>query len=278
MKQSYNIIVTLVCLFFFSGCLKEADIEAEFEPQVFIYGYLIDNTDYIKVTVQRTVPVNVTTVDAIEDATISLYTEDVNSNITLVTDDFVYANEGDYYSNDTVTGIVGNKYWIEVVLTDGTTYESEHETLKPPVEIIDIRKEGNFSQVVFSDPPGESNFYIVDYNFYEGSNRIARRFELSNDNLFDGNGNAFIETEYIEGNGIGISLNNLNYLTYQFYVTSFDQYDNQVDFGSTETVDAFLIFSKPPVNLIGNIKNKTTNRTALGFFGVFSSDYAEAIF
>lgn len=277
MKPLYHIILIILCLSSIVSCLDETKPDATFEPQVFIYGYLINNTDHIKITIQKTVPVQDTNLDPINDASVSLFTQNTFGTVKLVTDDFVI-NDGVYESTEMVTGIIGNKYWIKVVLQDGTTYESAHEQLKIPVQIRNIDKIEGFSRVEFRDPENISNFYLVRYRFYNNSEVIATRFELSSDNLFDGNDNAFIETQYIGGNGIGVSLQNLNFLTYQYYVTSFDQYENQVDFGSPETVEPFLVFSKPPMNLVGNIRNTTTNETALGFFGVFSIDYREAIF
>lgn len=277
MKPLYHIILIILCLSSIFSCLDETKPDATFEPQVFIYGYLINNTDHIKITIQKTVPVQDTNLDPINDASVSLFTQNTFGTITLVTDDFII-NDGVYESTEMVTGIIGNKYWIKVVLQDGTTYESVHEKLKIPVQIRNIDRIEGFSRVEFRDPENISNFYLVRYRFYNNSEVIATRFELSSDNLFDGNDNAFIETQYIGGNGIGVSLQNLNFLTYQYYVTSFDQYENQVDFGSPETVEPFLVFSKPPMNLIGNIRNTTADETALGFFGVFSIDYREAIF
>ncbi|WP_438423518.1 DUF4249 family protein [Aquimarina macrocephali] len=277
MKPLYRIILIIFSFLPIVSCLDEIKPDAEFEPQVFIYGYLINNTDHIKITIQKTVPVYNTNLDPVNDASVSLFTQDTFGTIALLTDDFI-VNNGVYESAEMITGLVGNKYWIKVVLQDGTTYESEHEQLKIPVRITNIERINGFSRVGFRDPDNISNFYLVGYRFYNDSELIATHFELSSDNLFDGNENAFIETEYIDGNGIGISLQNLNFLTYQYYVTSFEQYENQVDFGNPETTDPFLIFSKPPVNLIGNIRNTTANETALGFFGVFSVDYREAIF
>ncbi len=277
MKPLYHIILIIFCSSSIISCLDETKPDAAFEPQVFIYGYLINNTDHIKITIQKTVPVQDTNLDPINDASVSLFTQNTFGTVTLVTDDFVI-NDGVYESTEMITGIIGNTYWIQVTLQDGTTYESEHEQLKIPIRITNIDRVEGFSRVEFRDPENISNFYLVRYRFYNNSEVIATRFELSSDNLFDGNDNAFIETQYIGGNGIGVSLQNLNFLTYQYYVTSFDQYENQVDFGSPETVEPFLVFSKPPMNLVGNIRNTTANETALGFFGVFSVDYREAIF
>lgn len=277
MKSLYRIIVIILCFIPILSCLKETPLDAEFEPQVFIYGYLINNTDNIKITIQRTVPVNNTTLDPINDASVFLYTEDSDGTVRLVTNDF-QVSEGVYLSTDAVIGLIGNKYWIEVILADGTTYESVHEPLKEPVQIKTISKVNGYPRVIFSDPGNETNFYQVHFSFYNNGSLISEVFELSNDILFNGNENAFIETLTSGGDILTVSLLNLNFHTYEYYVAAHEQYENQVDFGDPETTEPFLIFSKPPINLIGNIRNTTTDRKALGFFGVFSFSYQEISF
>ncbi|WP_108809257.1 DUF4249 family protein [Aquimarina spinulae] len=277
MKPLYRIILISLCFIPVLSCLKETPLEGEFEPQVFIYGYLINNTDNIKITIQKTVPVNTTTLDPINDASVFLYTEDPDGTVRLVTDDF-RVSEGVYLSTDAVIGLIGNKYWIEVTLADGTTYESVHEPLKEPVQIKTISKVNGYPRVIFSDPGNETNFYQVHFTFYSNGNLISEVFELSNDVLFNGNENAYIETFTSGGDILGVSLSNLNFHTYEYYVAAHEQYDNQVDFGDPETTEPFLVFSKPPINLVGNIRNITTDRKALGFFGVFSFSYQEVSF
>lgn len=277
MKSLYRIILIILCFLPVLSCLKERPLDAEFEPQVFIYGYLINNTDNIKITIQKTVPVNNTTLDPINDASVFLYTEDPDGTVRLVTNDF-QVSEGVYLSIDAVIGLIGNKYWIEVILTDGTSYESVHEPLKDPVQITTISKVNGYPRVIFSDPENETNFYQVHFSFYNNGSLISEVFELSNDVLFNGNENAFIETLTSGGDILGVSLSNLNFHTYEYYVATHHQYENQVDFGNSETTDPFLIFSKPPINLTGNIRNTTTDRMALGFFGVFSFSYLEIAF
>ena len=273
----YRIILISLCFIPVLSCLKETPLDAEFEPQVFIYGYLINNTNNIKITIQKTVPVNTVVLDPINDASVFLYTEDPDGTVRLVTNDF-QVSEGVYLSKDRVVGLIGNKYWIVVVLTDGTTYESVHEPLKEPIQIKTISKVDGYPRVVFKDPENETNFYQVHFSFYAKGNLISEVFELSNDILFNGNENAFIETLTNGGDVVGVSLSNLNFHTYEYYVATHEQYESQVDFGDPETTEPFLIFSKPPMNLVGNIRNTTANETALGFFGVFSIDYREAIF
>lgn len=277
MKPLYRIILITLCFIAASSCLKERPLDAEFEPQVFIYGYLINNTDNIKITIQKTVPVNNTNLDPINDASVFLYTEDLDGTVRLVTDDF-QVSEGVYLSTNAVSGLIGNKYWIEVLLADGTSYESVHEPLKEPVQITTISKVNGYPRVIFSDPENETNFYQVHFSFYNNGKLISQVFELSNDVLFNGNENAFIETLTSGGDILGVSLSNLNFHTYEYYVAAHEQYENQVDFGSPETTEPFLIFSKPPINLVGNIRNTTADRKALGFFGVFSFSYQEISF
>lgn len=97
---------------------------------------------------------------------------------------------------------------------------------------------------------------------------------MSNDILFDGNENAFIETEdTADFNGekkYGVTLTHLNFDTYQFYQNITFQNQSNEGSGDDESGDPGRLFESPPTNLTGNIVNTSTNRLILGNFGVIS--------
>jgi hypothetical protein len=65
-----------------------------------------------------------------------------------------------------------------------------------------------------------------------------------------------------------VSLAQLNYGTYQFYKNLIAQRDSNLV--EDEPGSPARLFVTPPVNIIGNIINTSTNRFALGNFGLIN--------
>ncbi|WP_169670199.1 DUF4249 family protein [Flavivirga algicola] len=255
-----------------TNCVSEIPNPSNFEPQVFISGFLTDGTEYVTIKIQRTVPVDNQSLDPINDAQISLYTKDALGNSELITNTFNVTN-GTYRSSEMITSIFGNSYWVEIQLADGTSFKSDEEVLKEEVIINDLEITNTLNRVVFSDPVDDTNFYLINFLFFRNGSLDLKINELSNDVLFNGNANAiFDSTEFLVGNPqeVRVSISNLNFNTYQYYLNQFAQFENQITNAGSED-DPGQLFLPPPANLTGNIMNITANTRALGFFGVHST-------
>jgi len=277
MKQYKLICISLLTIF---SCTEEISPSDEFEPKIFIFGEITSHQDYLSLKIGRTLPLNNSSgieplPSTVENAEIALFSRGNNGTSYLVTDDFSASllDPEDYISSQVVTPIIGNYYWIEVTI-DGIKYESSPEQLKTPIAVTDIEVVGNQVRAIFNDPQNEINHYYAIFNFYDENDFfLFDETELSNDILFDGNENAFIETEdtadFNGENKYGVTLMHLNFDTYQFYQNITIQ--NQSNEGDEEEVgDPGRLFESPPTNLTGNIINTSTNRLILGNFGVVS--------
>ncbi|WP_298475502.1 hypothetical protein [uncultured Maribacter sp.] len=267
--KNISIIILLITLV---SCVKEVPNASNYEPQVFISGFLLDGSNYVNVRIQRTVPVDVTSSEYIPNAQIAIYTKNSNGENTLLTDDFNYFNRT-YRSNNMVVATVGNTYWMEIELEDGTTYTSDEEILKEEIIIKDVEITNDYNRVIFSDPVDDTNFYLINYRFYKNGRLALEVNNLTNDVLFNGNDNAtFDSTEFFIDNPdeVRVTIANLNFSTYQFYFNQFEQLESQITNSGSED-DPSQLFWPPPANLTGNIINTSDNTKALGFFGVQSS-------
>ncbi len=267
--KNTSIIILLITLV---SCVKEVPNASNYEPQVFISGFLLDGSNYVNVRIQRTVPVDITSSEYISNAQIAIYTKNSNGENTLLTDDFNYFNRT-YRSNNMVVAAVGNTYWMEIELEDGTTYTSDEEILKEEIIIKDVEITNDYNRVIFSDPVDDTNFYLINYRFYKNGRLALEVSNLTNDVLFNGNDNAtFDSTEFFIDNldEVRVTIANLNYNTYQFYFNQFEQLESQITNSGSED-DPGQLFWPPPANLTGNIINTSDNTRALGFFGIQSS-------
>lgn len=270
--KSIKHISFFILLIAFTSCVKEVPNADNYEPQVFISGFVVDGTNYVNVRIQQTVPVDVTTSDYIRNAQIALYTKNSAGESNLVTDDFRYIN-GTYRSDDMINAIIGNAYWTEITLDDGTMYKSDEEILKEEIIIKDVEITNEYNRVIFSDPLDDTNFYLINYRLYKNG-RLALEFNnLTNDVLFNGNENtSFDNTEFFldSPDEVRVTIANLNYNTYQFYFNQFEQLESQITNSGSED-DPSQLFWPPPANLTGNIIKTSDNSRALGFFGVQST-------
>lgn len=270
MKLIYKISIYLSVTIMFTGCVSEIPNTSNFEPQVFISGFLTGGSEYVTVKIQRTVNVDNQSLHPINDAQILLFTKDPNENEELITSSFDVI-EGVYKSAEMVTSIEGNTYWVEIMLSDGTIFVSEEEILKPAIVINDVKNEFYINRVIFSDPVDDTNFYLINFHFfYDNGELFDKSSNLTNDVLFNGNNNAIFDRNdgmYNEAPEIRVYISNLNFNTYQFYLNQFAQFENQITNEGPDSGPGQL-FLPPPANLTGNIINITNNTKALGFFGV----------
>ncbi|WP_242204924.1 DUF4249 domain-containing protein [Aestuariivivens insulae] len=264
MKTLYKLLILLP---FLAGCTKEIDLQIDFESQIFILGAIGNEPDNVTIEIQETVPVQETTVKPIRNATISLYTKTPKGDKSLVTNSFK-ESKGVYTSTEIISPTIGNYYWVEIKIpNNNTTFKSQEEQMKPVVPISSINKNGTSLAINFEDPRNDTNLYFVELSYFQGDNFLHSTFELSNDTLFNGNKNAFIQVQGISGNKVKATLSNLNYRSFLFYSNLYQQEFENSDDGSG---DPGRLFSTPPVNLTGNITNMSTKRPALGNFAVVS--------
>ncbi len=270
MKSIYKISIYFLVLLMLTDCVSEIPNASNFEPQVFISGFLTDGAEHVTIKIQRTVSVENEDLDPINDAQILLYTKDASGNSELVTSSFNVSN-GTYSSTDTVVSIIGNTYWVEIILADGTTFKSDEEILKEVITIKDIEITNELNRVIFADPLADTNFYLINFLFYNNNGSLTLKVnELTNDVLFNGNDSAtFDSTEFLVNNPqeVRVYISNLNFNTYQYYLNQFAQFENQITNAGSEN-DPGQLFLPPPANLTGNIMNTSNNTRALGFFGV----------
>jgi hypothetical protein len=271
MKPLYKIIVISSILTLFN-CTEEITPPTNFTSKVFIFGNITNNSDFLRIKIGKTVPLNSTSSNPVNNATISLFTKDINNNTSIVTDDFSAIN-GTYESTQKITPTIGNYYWIEVKV-DNITYKSSQEILKTPISITNIEAVNGRLRAIFSDPQDEINHYLINFSFYDQyDNVVAEEYELSNDILFDGNPKAFIETSdyyFHRSSKRAAILTHLNFETYQFYLNISAQEESNEEYDD-EGGDPGRLFASPSTNLTGNIINTSTNQFALGNFGVIST-------
>ncbi len=268
MKSIYKYISLLLITTILMSCNEEIALNTKFEPQLFIFGNLTNDAQKLNITIQESVPVENTSKipKPVNNAKVTLFTKGSNGNEMIVANEFI-ENNGDYSSSQIISPTIGNLYWIEVELENGVLFKSEKEQLKPLVNIDNISMVNSFVRTTFKDPINDRNFYRLNL-FVSDSGEETSAYILSNDVLFNGNSDAFLE----ESIGIGLSgssaratLMNFNYNTFQFYLNIIAQEDAQ-----EEGDGPFQLFAPPPVYLTGNILNTVTKKRVLGNFGVIS--------
>lgn len=278
MKHIKSICI-LLCVISYYSCTKEISVNVAHEKQTIIFGGIQNGTNNIVVNIQQSVPLNSTeSFEIVDDAAISVFTRNISGTSSLVTDDFT-VNQGRYTSVDAITTTIGHKYWIEVTLLDGTIFRSEEEELKPivPIQSIEISNEDIVS-IQFEDPANDRNFYTFNIDLFLNGQLVSSTVSQSNDVVFDGNDNATVEIDLFrftdEDDEVTITydtlrarLQNINFSSYQFYLNQSAQIEAN---DSESSGDPSQLFATPPVNLLGNITNTTTNKIALGNFTVNS--------
>jgi len=266
MKFTYKYIALLLITTLLTSCNEEITLDTTFDPQLFIFGNLTNDARKLSITIQESVPVENTSKipKPVNNAKITLFTENSTGNEIIVTTEFV-ENNGEYASSQIISPIIGNLYWIQVELENKTIFKSEKEQLKPLVQINNISIVNGFVRATFNDPANDRNFYRLNL-FTSDNGDETSTYLLSNDILFDGNSDAFLEEDIgLSGNSARATLMNFNYNTFQFYLNITAQEDAQSD-----DEGPFQLFAPPPVYLTGNILNTVTKKRVLGNFGVIS--------
>ncbi len=280
-KNNSIFLGMLLSVCFLFSCTEEISVNVPHDAQTVIFGFISNDTAPISIFIQQTVPLNsAATFTAVNDAMVSLHTKDTSGNTSIITNDFII-NQGNYTSIQPITAQMGNTYWIEVLLSDGTLFTSTEEILKPIVVVDEITIiDEDFVEIVFNDPANDTNFYSINVELLNNGQVVSSNTSQSNDVVFNGNENATVEADLfpfededdedeilIEYDEIKVTLGNINFDSYQFLLNrDFQQEANDSDSAG----DPSQLFSTPPVSLFGNITNTTAGTTALGNFTITS--------
>ncbi|WCC42741.1 DUF4249 family protein [Tenacibaculum finnmarkense] len=268
MKSPYILFIIFISIFTFFGCSKTIPLDDIYEPHVIVRGGITKN-NIIFVDLQQTVPVSVITKKPINTAKVSLHTKAENSAAKKIADVLILdEKEGKYAIKKEFNPMVGNYYWIKIILEDGTILESVPELFKPKVVLNKITKEDEGTRITFEDFSGDKkDFYLITYTFYtKQGDVIFTDFLIENDVFFEEGEAAFFEIEDIS-DSVEVEMSSISFNTYNFLKS----YLTQIETQEIADGDFFSqLFSDPPANLEGNIINKATGRKALGFFELFN--------
>ena len=253
------------------SCVEEIPLKDIHEPQVFLSGFIFNNGERVQVLLQNSVDLKKESyyeLDPVPNAAMKLFSKDASGHKKLVSY-FGHTYRGLYETEQEISTEEGNQYWIEVTLADGTVLESTPEEMLKPVRITDITFPTARIRVDFEDPTDETNFYLIRYLYKHFGDESTPHFEVVNDQLFDGNKEAFHETDVIWGNVVTVEVNSISYGTYSFYLNYKAQKEQEVE---DEEADPFNNFLPPPSYMTGNVWYKGQGRMSLGYFGVISGN------
>lgn len=224
-------MLVVAAIFLNTACTEKIDLDLKNStPELVIEGYINDQPGpyYVALTMSK------------------LYNEDFNfqgvAGATIVmsddagnTDTLTDAGIQGLYQTNTIQGVVGRTYHLEVT-ADGKTYNS-YCLMRPPVEIdsIVIEEETGFDgekrldcEIQVTDPPGLGNSYRV-LSVQEGL--LSSGFSVHTDRLWDGKIRNFNipKDDYKSGDTINVELWSIDEHIY----TYFDEFNqNQNNFGA----------------------------------------------
>jgi len=257
MKKLYIYLLLVSLTTILTSCVEVIEPAYKFEEQVFISGLMTSEASLISLQIQNTVEANDSIFNPVNNAQVSLYTKDSSNSVSLVSNSFTI-NNGDYTSTEEIIPIIGNTYWIEVVLDDTTILQSEEEVMKAPVSILGMQKIDDVVKITFEDQTDSQNFYLFQIDVFEDDELIEEYTLLINDTNVTENLEESISLENVnDGNTVKVDIYNLNFNTFQFYYNVFSVEDD------LSLSSLFL-----PSNIVGNITNITTDELALGNFGI----------
>lgn len=271
--------ILLCCLFALTlGCIEKVTLKNEsFTPQPVIMAEL-NSEGNLRVQVSLTTNIDEESINNfVENAIIRLWTKNTTGEDEVVTDSFEYDGlNNTYFPTSPIETVQGGMYWIELVLSNEISYVSNQEKMPTTVEVSEIAYVSNQLRAIFYDQKHQSNYYraIFDVTDIE-QNRFITSFEVvSNDILFDGNEKAYIG-EYITLSEasyyVELSIESLSNSSYLFYRKFVEQQDlNRGYEEDEESGDPGWLFSSPPLNLYGNIREIESGKKVLGQFVVSS--------
>lgn len=258
------------------GCVDKVAIKNEnFTQQPVILAELNSN-GYLRVQVSLTTNIDEeSTNTGVDDANIRLWTKNSAGEDEIITDSFDYEKvDNAYYPTNSIETEEGGIYWVELELSNGLSYVSRQEEMPTTVEVSDIAYVRSELRAIFQDEKDEPNYYLAEFNIYgrDQTYFIRGLKVVSNDVLIDGNEKAYIgdyitisdDSFYVE-----LNMQSLSNSSYLFYRNFLEQEDLNEGFDDEEG-DPGWLFSKPPLNLYGNITEKESGKKVLGQFVISS--------
>jgi hypothetical protein len=265
-----NISIILIILFSLVSCEEVIKLEPEnSEPQIVIESVITDENGTFKVLISKS-----------QDFYNDTVYKTINSAIVIISDnngflDTLSNNGNGIYSCNSLTGISGNIYKLEVVYNNVTYKASTILPLK--TEITDLGYEwvenptasGYLVNVYFNDNPDIKNYYRVKVfvNNAKGTNqKVGLEYLLYDDKIFNGEKTklpALRGSKLLNVNDIvTVELYSLSKETYDYYNTLQNIIAvNRSTLGKAQTM---IEGSSAPANPITNFDNN-----ALGYFGAY---------
>lgn len=292
MSYLKTISIFLIILFgFLSACTEKFYPEIETELSILVIdGKITNQPGPYEIRLFNTVDlIDADTIKPEQDAIIVIYDDLGNS------DTFLESAPGVYLSQDpSFQGQIGRSYWIEIVTSSGTRYESTPEKIQPEVTIESIygindhllfsdgsKIDAAKIQVDAKDPSNTSNYirweYIeswewrnpyflpktvnpanICYPKVNSSNVYVFNASNQNKKEFKGLNTSFITVEEVKLNyeyNIEVSLYSINQESFEFW--------QSIEAASQENGG---LYSSVPANAKGNICACETNDPVLGYF------------
>ena len=258
------------------GCVDKVAIKNENFTQQPVVVAELNSNGYLRVQVSLTTNIDEeSTNTVVEDANIRLWTKNTAGEDEIVTQSFNYDGLNNaYFPTNSIETEEGGIYWVELELSNGLSYVSRQEKMPTTVEVSDIAYVRNELRAIFQDEKDEPNYYLAEFSvYYRDQSAFIRGLKVvSNDILFDGNEKAYIgEYTTISESSYYVELNmqSLSNSSYLFYRNFLEQEDLNEGFDDEEG-DPGWLFSKPPLNLYGNITEKESGKKVLGQFVISS--------
>ncbi len=173
----FSIILTV--LFSFTGCVDSTEPNFDFKEGVIFVDSFVSTTpgaSFATIT-ETAVEFGKFVNNFIDGATVSFRNTDSNQIVQLT------EQEGTYLPPDNFVAAVGDSWELLIELPNGKSYQSSPETLKSPVDILDIKATynpeflfrdsendflpGHFISVDINDPVDQENFYFWSYRSFE---------------------------------------------------------------------------------------------------------------
>ncbi len=258
------------------GCVDKVAIKNENFTQQPVVVAELNSNGYLRVQVSLTTNIDEeSTNTVVEDANIRLWTKNSAGEDEIITDSFDYEKvDNAYYPTNSIETEEGGIYWVELELSNGLSYVSRQEEMPTTVEVSDIAYVRSELRAIFQDEKDEPNYYLAEFNIYgrDQTYFIRGLKVVSNDVLIDGNEKAYIgdyitisdDSFYVE-----LNMQSLSNSSYLFYRNFLEQEDLNEGFDDEEG-DPGWLFSKPPLNLYGNITEKESGKKVLGQFVISS--------
>jgi hypothetical protein len=268
MKNQMSGLSFILGLLLLSSCTETIDIDLNSSaPQIVIEGRVSNNGMPSIISITKSVNFDESNdFPKVEGAIVSLMDNVGNSDVLLETSPGIYISP-------TVTGIIGNTYFLTVE-TDGKTMTSE-STVPDQVPFDSLIVEVNTSsgggfgpggessshhvKVQYRDPPDETNYY----RFVEYVNGDFKKFYVFDDRLSDG---LFITQDLIRndrdlspGDTVKIEMQCIDSYVYDYFFS----------FGN--------LFGGPAKSSTPSNPNTNINGSELGYFSAYTFEMKESV-